>query len=124
MVMLIIGHALWANDAKVVDNRIHTRRSQFGRSCVLAGPKIWEQYKADGYLIASKLSLFHCGRTSTMGAEMRRQMKTTAAGDVIRTTLAVISGKHLRFDWEAEACKHCRHLCMSNCKSFVDNVNC
>ena len=42
MLMITISDASWANDEKIIDDKVFPRRSQYGRITALGHPSLWD----------------------------------------------------------------------------------
>ena len=69
LITLSIGDASWANDLKIVDDKVFPRRNSYGRITILADPNTWSGEKGIGYYASSKSRLIHRVCQSTMRAE-------------------------------------------------------
>ena len=68
-VMTTITDASFANETKIVDDKVFPRRSQKGRLTVLAGPGIWHGDKEYFHVIGWKNTMICRVCRSTMKAE-------------------------------------------------------
>ena len=92
---ITFSDASWANDEKIVDDKVFPRRSQYGRVTALGQPGLWRGDSGFIHFIGWKSGLIKRICRSTFRAETHGMLYGTEASDKIRATIADLRGKFI-----------------------------
>lgn len=119
-ILLTISDASWANDEKIVDDKVFPRRSQYGRINELGDPRLWDSDEGALHIIGWKSGLIKRTCRSTFRAETHGIIYAKEATDGILAMIADMRGKFDKNNWEAACAREVRSLCLADCQSLRD----
>ena len=119
-IMVTISDASWANDTKMVDDKVFPRRSQFGRINALGHPRLWDNDEGALHIIGWKSGLINRTCRSTFRAETHGMIYAKEASDHIRAMITDMRGKFDKSNWEAACAREVHNVWLTDCQSLRD----
>ena len=132
--MITISDASWANDEKIIDDKVFPRRSQYGRITALSHQHLWDGDEGLIHIIGWKSGLIKRTCRSTFRAETHGMIYAKEASDGIRALITDLRGKfpkqrgdpsrvaqcEEKSDWEAVCADEVKNVWMTDCQSLHD----
>ena len=118
--MITMSDASWANDEKIIDDKVFPRRSQYGRITALGHPDLWENNEGLIHIIGWKSGLIKRTCRSTFRAETHGMIYAKEASDGVRAIITDMRGKFDKNDWESICAREVPNVWMTDCQSLHD----
>ena len=119
-ILVTISDASWANDEKIVDDKVFPRRSQYGRINALGSPELWDGDEGAIHILGWRSGLTKRICRSTFRAETHGMIYAKEAADSLRGIITDLRGKSAHKDWESICPKEIPSVWLTDCQSLHD----